>query len=145
MTERTWMRLATAVAAAIAVGGCYRATVRSGLPPGNVPDAYDDRWHSGWFLGAVETSGPYPLEEICKEGWAEVHTSTNLLQGLLAFLTYGIYTPQTVTVVCALSNAPHAPPVAGEAPLPPAATSAYPPSPATSAYPPPPPKPGAVP
>jgi hypothetical protein len=123
-----------------ATAGCFRTTVRSGLPPGDVPAGYDEKWHSTWLLGAVETSGPYALDALCPGGWAELGTHTNLLQGLVTAVSYGIYTPQTVTIVCAAPGAAAPPPRDGYAPLPAPATSSYPPAPVRNTYPPPPPE-----
>ena len=139
MTRR-WS-LVAALGIGLAVVGCYRTTVRSGLPPGDTPEAYDDNWHNGWLLGAVETSGPYALDRICPNGWAEVHSSFNVLQGLLSLITYGIYTPQSVTIVCAAERPPGPPPREGYPPRPAPAGSTYPPPPTSSGYPPPPPRP----
>ena len=106
MSRRSGRTALLGILAVALVGGCYRTTVRSGLPPGDAPDDYDRTWHSGFLLGFLETGGPYPVREICPQGWAEVHTSTNILQGLLTLVTYGIYTPQNVTVVCASPGVP---------------------------------------
>jgi hypothetical protein len=133
------LTFAAAAGLGLLLTSCFRATVHSGLPPGDAPDPYENRWHSAWLLGSVEASGPYPLREICPHGWAEVHSSTNLLQGLLTGVTYGIYSPQNVTIVCAAAGAPGPPPRAGYPPPPPPQSSAYP-SPAASGYPPPPPR-----
>jgi hypothetical protein len=124
----------------LAASGCFSTTVRSGLPPGDAPDAYEDRWHSGWALGVAEGGDPYPLAEICPDGWAEVSTTTNPVQGLVSLITYGIYAPQSVTVVCAAVRPPHPPPREGEAPSAPSASPQYPP-PRSRSYPPPPPRP----
>ncbi len=85
---------------ALAVAGCWRITVRSEKPVGPTHSDYDDKWHSGFFGGAVETSGPYDLSSICPQGWAEVHTETTFLQGLIQSQA-GIYNPQDVTIRCA--------------------------------------------
>lgn len=86
---------------AIALGGCFRATVRSGAPPGSAPDAYDPAWHHGFAAGVIEESGPHALHRICPEGWALVETRTNAYETLLHVVTWTIYAPQDVTIVCA--------------------------------------------
>jgi Bor protein len=81
--------------------GCFRMTVHNGLPVGNTPIEYDPKWHHGAVFGIAELSGPYDLSKICPRGWAEIHTETSFLNGLLEAITDNIYTPQSVTVRCA--------------------------------------------
>jgi hypothetical protein len=92
-----WLTLA----AALLVCGCFKSTVRSGHAPGDPPDQWDHRWHSGWLFGAIEVSGPYDLGRVCPAGWSEIDTVTDPSQALITLLTLGIYAPQSVTVVCA--------------------------------------------
>jgi len=87
--------------AALALTGCWRMTVRNGNQVGPTPIEYDGKWHSGFLWGLVETSGPYDLSKICPQGWAEIHTETPFVQGLVQVLTLQIYNPQGVTVRCA--------------------------------------------
>jgi hypothetical protein len=86
---------------ALAVAGCYRITVKDNKPVGQTPIEYDNHWHHGFIFGIVEVSGPYDLSKACPNGWAEVHTETPFLQGLVQFFTGGIYDPQGVTIRCA--------------------------------------------
>jgi hypothetical protein len=130
--------LVACAAATLVLGGCYRTTVRSGAPPGTPAEHYNNRWHSGWFLGALESSWPHDLDSLCPEGWAEVHTRGNFVTALVTLLTSGVYAPHQVTVVCAVASSGPAP-VAGYAPLPrPSSTTL--PSPPASASPPGPPE-----
>ena len=39
--------------------------------------------------------------KICPRGWAEIHTETSFVNGLVEVLTFNIYSPQSVTVRCA--------------------------------------------
>lgn len=109
---------ARALVAALLCAGCGASVVRSGLPAGRTPDGYDERWHHGFLLGLVDASGPYDVASICPHGWSEMRTGSWFLSGALQFLTLGLYTPSTVTIVCAQTAAdpPDAP---GEEPLPP--------------------------
>ena len=99
---------------ALLAAGCFRTTVRSGNPPGEVPQGYDEKWHHGYLAGTVEGNGPHPLDRACPGGWAEVHSETDPLQALLHILTWTIYAPQTVRIVCAEPGSPAAPPFAGQ-------------------------------
>lgn len=106
------MRPATLLAlCALGLAGCFRMTIRSGLPVGNAPIAYDDKWHSGLIYGMAELSGPYDLSQACPQGWSEIRTRTSFVNGLVEGITYDIYSPQTVTIRCA-ATAPAAQPTA---------------------------------
>jgi hypothetical protein len=89
---------------ALLLGGCYRITVTSGRPAGHTPVDYDNRWHHGAISGIVELGGNYDLDRICPGGWSEVRTSTSFLNGLVTRL-FGVYTPQTITIVCGAGGA----------------------------------------
>lgn len=88
----------------LAATGCYRMTVKNGLPVGRAPMEYDSKWHSGLIYGIAELSGPYDLSKVCPKDWSEIHTETSFLNGLVQGITYGIYDPQSVTVRCAGAN-----------------------------------------
>jgi hypothetical protein len=93
--------------AAPLLGGCYTTTVRSGLPPAGPPTiAHDEAWHHGVALGMGELSGPYDMPEECPNGWAEIRTETSFVNGLAELISFHLYNPQTVTVVCARAPAP---------------------------------------
>jgi hypothetical protein len=87
---------------ALALAGCWRVTIRDAtVPVGETPIEYDNKWHSGLIIGLAELSGPYNLAKVCPRGWAEIHTETSFVNGLVEFLTFNIYTPQSVTIRCA--------------------------------------------
>jgi len=96
--------------------GCGATVVRSGLPAGRPPDAYDERWHHGFIFGLVDASGPYDLREICPLGWSEMRVTNSVLGVFLQSVTIGIYTPSSVTIICA-KTASDPPDAAGEGPL----------------------------
>jgi len=87
---------------ALLLSGCWRVTIRNGTTPaGQTPIEFDNKWHSGLIYGLAELSGPYNLSEVCPRSWAEIHTETPFVQGLVQVLTLNIYNPQGVTVRCA--------------------------------------------
>jgi hypothetical protein len=106
------MKWTLVLMAALLSSGCFRTTVRSGHPPSDPAEGFEQRWHSGWVGGSVEASGPHDLARACPHGWAQIETKTDASQGLITLLTLSIYSPQTVTVVCAAppSKRPLAPP-----------------------------------
>lgn len=101
------------VLALASLGGCYRGTVASGLPPARTAPTYREAWHNGWLLGMVEGNGGVRASEVCPGGWAELTTFIDPLHGLVTLFTLGIYTPHGLTVVCAAEGAPPAPPQDG--------------------------------
>lgn len=137
MTRRAWLLPLLP----LALGGCFRTSVYSGLPPGRTDPHHDNQWHNGFAAGLIETSGPYDLSRACPHGWAEVYSQTSFLHVLLQYVTFEIYSPQAVTIVCSTPRADFPVPSAGyrESPAPP--DSSYPPRPSPSAFPPPPPPP----
>ena len=95
-----------AVVALLGPAGCYTTTLQSGLPAAPPTVEYDDKWHSGLVLGIAELSGPYDLQKICPNGWAQIKTETSFVNGVVELVTSGIYSPQTVTIQCAASPGP---------------------------------------
>jgi hypothetical protein len=89
-------------ALALSSSACYRMHLRNGdAPIGRAPIEHDEKWHSGLVYGIAELSGPYDLKRVCPGGWSQVSTHTSFLNGLAGGVTYGIYSPQTVTIQCA--------------------------------------------
>ncbi len=118
-----WRRGALMVAFAATAAGCYTTTIRSGSAPAAPTVEYDEKWHHGFVWGIAEVSGPYDLQKVCPNGWAEITTETSFLNGLVDAVTYGIYSPQTVTIRCTAGASPAASAVPTSVP---AASSASP-------------------
>jgi len=78
--------------------GCYHASIESGMKPGN--DKIEKEWAAGWAWGLV---GPEPIEaqSKCTSGLSKVETEHSFLNGLVGFVTLGIYTPMHLTATCA--------------------------------------------
>lgn len=93
-------RVLAGLTLAVALSGCYRTTVSAGKPAAPAAIKYDEKWHHGLVWGVAEVSGPYNLKEVCPQGWGEVKTHTSFLNGFTEAVTFGIYSPQTVTVRC---------------------------------------------
>lgn len=80
------------------LSGCYRHTVHAGrgAPAGRV--AYD-QWEHFWIAGLIGHVR-VDVERICGASDATVRVRQTVLNGLVAALTGGIYTPTTVEVRC---------------------------------------------
>jgi hypothetical protein len=113
--------------------GCYTTTIISGKPASPATVAYNARWHHGVVFGMGEVSGPYNLQEICPQGWAEIETEQSFVNSIVSMITDTLYTPQSVTIRCSAAAAPmgspmpQAPAVAPAAPLAPPPPAVMPP------------------
>jgi hypothetical protein len=129
MNRLSTLKLGRLALGALLLSGCYTTTVASGKPAAPAGIEYDEKWHSGVAWGIAELSGPYDLEQVCPNGWSEIKTETSFLNGFVDAVTRGIYSPQSVTVRCAVAVPkvpPSAPVAPATAPLPPAPTAPSP-------------------
>ena len=92
------MSRTTIAALLLLSAGCYHASIETGMKPGN--DKIEKEWASGFAWGLV---GPEPIEaqSKCTGGVSKVETEHSFLNGLVQFVTLGIYTPMHLTVTCA--------------------------------------------
>ena len=83
---------------AIAISGCYTATIETGLHPSTI--VKENNWASCWIYGLVP---PKTVETVakCPHGVAKVKTELSFPNQLVGFLTLGVYTPMTIQVTCA--------------------------------------------
>ncbi len=91
-------RSAAFLAAVVVLSGCYHATIETGLPPGT--QTVEKPWASSWIYGLVP---PQTVETAsrCPNGVAKVETQISFLNGLVALITFAIYTPMSIQVKCA--------------------------------------------
>ena len=120
--------LRRALPLALLACGCAHTTLQSGLPPGDSPRPFTNKWHAAFLFGLVEASGPYDLEQICPGGWSEVTVEPDAFTGLAGLITLFSYSPSRVTIVCAAPGVRGAPPRTGYT-LPQARSSSTEPSP----------------
>lgn len=109
MNTKSLSALKSLALCAFLLPGCYTTTVSSGKPAAPARIEYDEKWHHGLVYGIAELSGPYQLDAVCPEGWADITTETSFANGFVDAITYGIYSPQRVTVRCAVPSKPAAP------------------------------------
>ena len=92
------IRRAAAVVAAFALTGCWHAVILTGRPESS--DVISIKWANSFVYGLV----PPPVLETtarCTNGVAKVETQHSFLNGLVAAITFGIYTPMQLDVTCA--------------------------------------------
>lgn len=98
----------TALAAAVALAGCY--TIRYERRAAPEQGAPREQWHHGLLGGAIDLSGPVRLDQACPDGVARVESQTTFINWFLQAVTTGgalvplhapIWNPSTVRVTCA--------------------------------------------
>jgi hypothetical protein len=119
---------------ALSAAGCFTTTVSSGKPPRPATVEWDEHWHHGIVVGLGEVEGNYDLAKICPDGWAELKTETTFANFVAGVFTAGTYSPQTVSIRCAVASGAPAISTHG-VPAAPTAT-AVPPPPSTGMPPP---------
>ena len=87
---------------ALGVSGCYHATIDPGRSPSGATIHND--WAHSFVYGLVPPSTVSTASE-CPSGVARVETQMSFLNGLVSGLTFGLYTPMTITVQCAGAGA----------------------------------------
>ena len=84
--------------AATTLGGCYHATVNTGITPGT--RQVEDEWAAGWIAGLVPPETVNAMADCGRAGVARVETRQSFLNGLVSVLTIGIFTPMEISVTC---------------------------------------------
>ena len=99
----TGFRSSTLLATALALSGCFHATIETGLPLGT--QKLEQAWASSWVYGLVP---PKTVETAsrCPNGVARVETRRSFSKSLVGILTFGIYTPMEIMVTCAGPDSP---------------------------------------
>src|SRR5205814_8545441 len=95
MMRRRWVPVALVVLSSAA---CFHQVVQTGRPAG--PTVIEKEWVATWLWGLVAAQ-PIETRPMCPSGVATVTTETSFANGLVSFLTLGIYDPQHVTINCA--------------------------------------------
>ena len=78
--------------------GCFHQVVNTGVAPA-AGNATITKTASLYFFGLVGAEVDTVAD--CPTGAAVIETQQTFVNGLLAVVTLGIYTPQTVTITCA--------------------------------------------
>ncbi len=82
----------------VALGACFHTTIDTGLEPSR--RTIHEPWANSWIVGLVPPSTVETAEK-CPSGVSKVETQQSFLNGLVGFLTLGIYTPMEIKVTCA--------------------------------------------
>ena len=92
--------LAIPALALLIVSGCYRATIDTGLASSHRSEKI---WAHSWVYGLVPPAVVSAVNE-CDHGVARVETVHTFVNQLIAAVTFGVYTPMTITITCAAAS-----------------------------------------
>lgn len=81
--------------------GCYKATIETGLPASTT--IVQNEWASSWIGGLVPPA-TVNVASQCPNGVSQVQTQHSFLNMLAHLVTFGVYSPMTITVTCAASG-----------------------------------------
>lgn len=92
------IRLMSLFTCCVAIGACHHATIDLGATPSL--ETIHEPWANSWIYSLVPPSRIETAAK-CASGVAKVETQRSFLNGLVAILTLGIYTPMEIKVTCA--------------------------------------------
>jgi hypothetical protein len=81
--------------------GCYHATIDTGRTPS--PQVVENKWAHSFIFGLVPPNVVSTAQQ-CPNGVAKVETQHSFLNGLVAFLTWSLYTPIEIKATCAAAG-----------------------------------------
>ena len=90
------------VLTALAMMGCYHATVETGAAPS---EQVIERCCEAGFLGGLVPPKAVRSEAACPDGVARVETSRSFSNVVFTVLTAGLYSPMSVRITCASAPA----------------------------------------
>ena len=83
---------------AASTGACYRNVIETGRPAGTTTI---ERPFTSTFLFGLVPAAEINTAAQCPQGVARVQTEATVVNSLVAIVTFGIYTPRSVTITCA--------------------------------------------
>ena len=92
------LAMTAVVGAALVLSGCYHAVINTGRPSNGETKTIP--WAHGFIVGLVPPA-EVDTKAKCPNGVASVETQMTFLNGLVAALTYQLYTPMQITYTCA--------------------------------------------
>jgi hypothetical protein len=89
------------LAAAFLATGCYTTRFQTNLAPGGAK--YEEK--GNFFLWGLVGEKEVDLKKLCPAGAARWQNQQTFVDGLLGFVTLGIYIPRTIDVECTAAKA----------------------------------------
>ncbi|HKR56648.1 MAG TPA: Bor family protein [Gemmatimonadales bacterium] len=96
------MRPIAAIACAallVSTAACFHATIETGLAPSAT--VIEKPFASGWIFGLIPPDAVDTKAKCGAHGVSKVETQHSFVNMLVAFVTFDIYTPISITVTCA--------------------------------------------
>ena len=84
------------------LSGCYNATIETGKAPSG--EVIEQPFALSFVYGLVPPPTVNAAEQ-CPNGVSKVETKLSFVNGLVANLTFGLFTPMTIEVTCAAASA----------------------------------------
>ncbi len=92
------VRIALPLLALVVTSGCYHAVISTGLQASS--EVIVKPWAHSFVYGLVPPAVTETAQR-CPSGVARVETRHSFLNGLVAMLTWSLYSPMEITVTCA--------------------------------------------
>lgn len=89
------------LAAAFLATGCYTTRFQTNLAPGGAK--YEEK--GNFFLWGLVGEKEVDLKKLCPAGAARWQNQQTFVDGLVGFVTLGIYIPRTIDVECTAAKA----------------------------------------
>jgi hypothetical protein len=99
MSSRLPMRIAMVFCLIFMVSGCFRHTYVTDKPVAVYP-AKETQFKAFFLNGIIPFEPQTPLQDTCPNGVARIETEESFLNGLVNYVTRGIYTPRTARIYC---------------------------------------------
>jgi len=87
---------------AIGTSACFHAVIETGLPASG--RVISKPWAHSFVYGLVPPA-PIDASNVCRSGVSKVETQHSFVNGLVAMLTWSLYTPIKIDVTCAADRA----------------------------------------
>ena len=98
---RKGIRAFLGLTAVLVCSACWHATIETGLPASS--ETISVPWAHSFIYGLVPPNTVSSASK-CKNGVAKVETQHSFLNGLVAAITFSLYTPMQIDITCASSN-----------------------------------------
>ena len=98
MNAKRWSGL---LILALVTSGCFKQVVRTEKTPSQT--VVEKAMVATWLWGLIPAT-PIDVRQQCPNGVAMVETQQNVMNGLVAILTLGIYSSRQVTITCAAAG-----------------------------------------
>ena len=89
------------LAALFLATGCHTVRFQTNLPPGGAK--YEEK--GNFFLWGLVGEKEVDLKKVCPAGPARWQNQQTFVDGLIGFVTLGIYIPRTIDVECTAAKA----------------------------------------